>query len=165
MSRVHTWKASSQVKARLTSNSIFITFLEDAQLKTFSERIPSSASLAYPSQKLLKNISSRKYLSLSLCSLKITSLFQPQTSLTAKKNLSLKKKQQAQTPLTLSLTQKNELFPLRKCLQQQNLTLKQEKRPPYLSPCSCLLPLNNLQLLQIPPCQVSISDWLSKTLF
>ena len=27
------------------------------------------------------------------------------------------------------------------------------------------LPLNNLQLLQIPPCQVSISDWFSKTLF
>ena len=63
MSRVHTWKASSPMKARLTSNSIFITFLGDAQLKTFSERIPSSASLAYPAQKLLKNISSRKYLS------------------------------------------------------------------------------------------------------
>ncbi|RVW62124.1 hypothetical protein CK203_064630 [Vitis vinifera] len=51
MSRVHTWKASSPVKARLTSNSIFITFLGDTQLKTFSERIPSSASLAYPAPK------------------------------------------------------------------------------------------------------------------
>ena len=46
MSRVHTWKASSQVKARLTSNSIFITFLEDAQLKTASSppKIPSASN-------------------------------------------------------------------------------------------------------------------------
>ena len=37
--------------------------------------------------------------------------------------------------------------------------------PQNAPPCSCLLPLNNLQLLQIPPCQVSVSDWPSKTLF
>ena len=45
MSRVHTWKASSQVKARLTSNSIFITFLEDAQLKTFLKESPHQLHL------------------------------------------------------------------------------------------------------------------------
>ena len=103
MSRVHTWKASSPVKARLTSNSIFITFLEDAQLKTFSERIPSSASLAYPAQKLLKNVSSRKSLS---------------TAFSLAKNLSLKMLAKKSSPLRKVTLEKSPRKPLSLFLSQ-----------------------------------------------